>query len=68
MRKKRLWIAAAVVALLGGFSAYRLAFAGAATPDCPGRIICPITGEEICRDRCPLVKDGEAPDCCKGGR
>lgn len=23
-------------------------------PDCPGKITCPLTGEEVCRDRCPL--------------
>lgn len=23
-------------------------------PDCPGKITCPLTGAEVCRDRCPL--------------
>lgn len=22
--------------------------------DCPGTIVCPLTGEEICKDQCPL--------------
>lgn len=28
-------------------------------PDCPGLIVCPITGDEVCRDRCPLGGDTE---------
>ncbi len=31
-------------------------------PDCPGKIVCPITGELVCRDRCPAV-DPSRPDC-----
>ena len=31
-------------------------------PDCPGKIICPQTGEPICRDKCPTV-DPDRPDC-----
>lgn len=31
-------------------------------PDCPGKIICPQTGELICRDQCPTV-DPQRPDC-----
>ena len=23
-------------------------------PDCPGKIVCPLTGELVCKDRCPL--------------
>ncbi|MBI4586007.1 MAG: hypothetical protein HY717_18510 [Planctomycetes bacterium] len=30
--------------------------------DCPGQIVCPITGEKVCRDQCPLV-DPYLPDC-----
>ena len=35
-------------------------------PDCPGKIICPLTGDLVCKDRCPLGKnDGaSAPLCC----
>jgi hypothetical protein len=25
-------------------------------PDCPGLIVCPLTGEKICADRCPLTQ------------
>ncbi len=36
---------------------------GSAEPrDCPGKITCPITGEEVCRDKCPTV-DRSRPDC-----
>ncbi len=31
-------------------------------PDCPGRIVCPLTGEEICKDRCPL-RETARMDC-----
>ncbi len=34
------------------------AFGGA----CPGKIICPLTGELICRDQCPRT-DADRPDC-----
>ncbi len=30
--------------------------------DCPGRITCPLTGEEICRDKCPTI-DPSRSDC-----
>lgn len=56
---------------------YALAFAGLAVfgfallgavsaqgerSDCPGRIVCPQTGELICRDKCQTV-DPTRPDC-----
>lgn len=25
--------------------------------DCPGKIVCPLTGQLVCNDRCPLGKD-----------
>ncbi len=31
-------------------------------PDCPGRIVCPVTGQEICADRCP-ADAALRPDC-----
>ena len=30
--------------------------------DCPGKIVCPETGDLVCRDRCPTV-DPERADC-----
>lgn len=38
-------------------------------PDCPGQIVCPQTGEPVCRDRCPLgdgtAEEAAVPDCCR---
>ena len=31
-------------------------------PDCPGKIECPLTGELVCRDQCPVV-DPSREDC-----
>lgn len=38
--------------------------------DCPGKIVCPLTGDLVCSDRCPL--DAEqiqqrpaVPSCCQ---
>ncbi len=31
-------------------------------PDCPGKIVCPQTGELVCRDKCPTI-DPNRPDC-----
>ena len=39
-----------------------LAQSRAQRPDCPGKIVCPQTGELICRDQCPTV-DPNRPDC-----
>lgn len=30
--------------------------------DCPGKIVCPVTGELVCRDKCPLI-DADRADC-----
>lgn len=30
--------------------------------DCPGKVVCPINGETICKDECPLI-DPNRPDC-----
>ena len=40
----------------------RLGQQAPARPDCPGKIVCPLTGEEVCRDLCPTV-DPHRPDC-----
>ncbi|MGH2667942.1 MAG: hypothetical protein ACRDH5_02265 [bacterium] len=69
MKKTAMWTAAAVLVLTGGLFAYPLAFASGARADCPGKIICPITGEEICKDQCPLgadrTKTEPVPSCCR---
>lgn len=30
--------------------------------DCPGKVVCPLTGEEVCKDRCPLAAKAEKTD------
>ena len=47
--KKTFSIALAVLALTGAVFAWR----AATRPDCPGKIVCPLTGEIICADQCP---------------
>lgn len=66
----------AVVALIGGGVA--LAASGTtddvlqdpSRADCPGMIECPLTGEMICADECPLQTGDDAnanvSPCCKG--
>jgi len=54
---RRKWIVSAittgfvVLASLGGMA---LAGANQGRPDCPGQIVCPVTGKLVCKDRCPL--------------
>ena len=78
MLRKSIWAAAVAVALGGSLGAYKLAFAGAAAPvdptrpDCPGQVVCPLTGELVCRDRCPAAAASadaaDVPSCCRGGQ
>ncbi len=68
-------IALAVLVLIGGGVA--IAASGANNDvlkdpnraDCPGMIECPLTGEMMCADDCPLDNaekaDGDVPPCCK---
>ena len=47
-----------------------LAETNAIRPDCPGKIVCPLTGELVCEDRCPLgegqIKVQATPrSCCQ---
>lgn len=59
---KRLAIVLSLVAIgLGGLAAYAFAFADGSSL-CAGKIICPLTGEEVCKDQCPLI-DRDRPDC-----
>lgn len=55
-------IAATALLAVVALGAMRLAATSTERPDCPGKIVCPLTGELICRDRCPAV-DPERPDC-----
>lgn len=66
--KKILMLALLLALTLGAASA--LTADGGATPerlDCPGKIECPLTGELVCKDRCPLDAEPEpevATLCC----
>ena len=60
LRRAFLSVAAAVA--LGGLVAYPLAFASGERTGCPGKIVCPINGDRVCRDKCPRV-DPDRPDC-----
>ena len=64
MKKTALWFVTA--ALLGsGALTYALA-SGEKREDCPGKIICPLTGQEICKDQCPLGSKAVTPYCSSG--
>lgn len=69
MRKRAVWGVFAVLAF-GGLAALPLAFAGASAQkqraDCPGKVVCPLTGQEVCKDQCPLAAkqtDSTRADC-----
>ena len=62
MRNKVVLLGVATVIALGGLAAYSLAFADGQRSDCPGTVVCPLTGDEVCKDRCPLI-DAERADC-----
>jgi len=80
MRKTALRAAFVVVAL-GGLVALPLAFASGEESgprqDCPGKVVCPLTGEEVCKDECPVGATAakatvstmeaadELPPCCR---
>ncbi|MEX0701788.1 MAG: hypothetical protein WD069_06800 [Planctomycetales bacterium] len=69
MRGKTFWTTGLVVALGVALGAYALTRSQASTAeadqvqsDCPGRIVCPLSGEEVCKDQCPLL-DANRSDC-----
>lgn len=74
-RKNFIGLTAAVIAAstLGAFGLASQTSGGgdAERPDCPGKIICPLTGELVCKDRCPLGEEAaerqtnELPACCR---
>ena len=62
---RRAFILPAAVLLVLGLAAVgvsKLVATQTDRPDCPGKIVCPQTGELICRDKCPTV-DPNRPDC-----
>ncbi len=65
MTKRRGWMLPGVGLLALSFFVVgvgRLAKVDADRPDCPGKMVCPLTGELICKDRCS-AKDASRPDC-----
>ena len=60
---RRMWFRR-LVALVGAVTLGGLGLAAASSerPDCPGKIVCPITGKLVCKDQCP-ARDANRPDC-----
>lgn len=71
--KRRLMMATAGcgIAAATAVAGYMGSAAKAEREDCPGKIVCPLTGGLVCADECP-IKSGEttaapvaeAPACC----
>lgn len=64
---RRIAIVAAIAGMLG-IGGYAALATHGERADCPGKIICPLTGEPVCKDRCPVNKatdKDEIPACCK---
>lgn len=68
-RKNFIGLTAAVIAA-SSLGAFGLASQNTERADCPGKIVCPLTGELVCKDRCPLgeqtaaQQSAELPACC----
>ena len=62
LRTRALPVVGLVVLGLAALGAATLGAAYVERADCPGKIVCPQTGELICRDRCPTI-DANRPDC-----
>ena len=65
IRKRIIWKGMAItsVLLLVGVAVAASGFNGSTERiDCPGKVICPLTGEEVCKDQCPLI-DASRADC-----
>ena len=59
---KRAVFSLTAVAVVGLIVAAAGAAAGLQRTDCPGKVICPLTGDEVCKDQCPLA-DAARDDC-----
>lgn len=59
---KRLLLSFSLVLAIGAIVAVAGAATGFQQSDCPGKVVCPLTGDEVCRDQCPLV-DANRDDC-----
>ena len=82
---KKLAVVLCLVAIaVGGLTTYSLALASGDGSTCPGKVVCPITGDEVCQDECPLIDANELvcsdecplglasaatkPSCCTGSK
>ena len=61
MKTTAIWTTGLLVVLGATVFAYGINTSNARS-DCPETIECPITGEEVCKDQCPLI-DANRPDC-----
>lgn len=73
MLKRRNMLALADLAIGGGARAGRVVHASVQWANCSGKIVCPVTGEVVCKDRWPLGESpalGGVPACRaeRGGR
>jgi hypothetical protein len=69
--RKRILPVLMLLAVGAGVTAYAAGTARSERPDCPGKLVCPLTGELVCKDRCPLGgqvaadQTKELPPCCR---
>ncbi len=61
---KRVLLGLTAVVAIGIVVAVAAGAAGMQRSDCPGKVTCPLTGEEVCKDKCPLAS--EVRDDCPG--
>jgi hypothetical protein len=63
MRKMKVLVSV-VLPMVGLIAVAGIVYAQSGTQrdDCPGTISCPLTGEVVCRDKCPTT-DPNRPDC-----
>ena len=61
MKSNILWLSGLLLLLGVTVAAYGFPV-GPSRSDCPGKFVCPLTGEEICQDQCPLI-DASRSDC-----
>ena len=61
--RQGLWIVGLLLMLGVTVAAYGFSRAGERA-DCPGKVVCPLTGEDVCKDRCPLT--GASRTDCPG--
>jgi len=54
---------AVLLSAAAGITAFAMASSGSERSDCPGKIVCPLTGGLVCKDRCPLDQTAERNDC-----